>query len=109
MPGPAAGVFDDPVVAELTAKTLIERAVFVDLHSGHATFAASSSLIERTSFSNRASQPTSYASASITSRTRAHAPPHSPSGGGGARPGREAAGASPLPYRPARMLKSSRF
>ena len=55
MPG-AAGADLVDAAAELTAKTLIERAVFVDLHSGQATFAASSSLIERTSFSNRASQ-----------------------------------------------------
>jgi hypothetical protein len=42
--------------AELTAKTLIERAVCVDWHSGHATFDDVSSLIVFTRRSKRASQ-----------------------------------------------------
>ena len=41
---------------ELTAKTLIDRAVCVDRHSGHATFDDSSSLIDLASRSKRASQ-----------------------------------------------------
>jgi hypothetical protein len=55
---PEAGAADFPGVraAELTAKTLIDRTVWVDLHSGQATFNDVSSLIDFTSRSKRASQ-----------------------------------------------------
>jgi hypothetical protein len=56
MPGVGDEDLDD-AAAELTAKTLIERVVFVERHSGHVTFElASSSLIDLTSRSKRASQ-----------------------------------------------------
>jgi hypothetical protein len=54
---PGGGVVEDLDVAalELTANTLIARAVFVDPHSGQAT-RSRSSLIDLVSFSKRASQ-----------------------------------------------------
>jgi hypothetical protein len=60
-PGPpqrpqSPGGFDDADLgdAELTAKTLSVRAVFMEPHLGHSIF--SRPLIERTSFSKRVSQ-----------------------------------------------------
>ena len=56
MPGDGEDDLDE-AAAELTAKTLIERAVFVERHLGQATLVlASSSFIDFTSRSKRASQ-----------------------------------------------------
>ena len=54
MPGGSSGI-DLPDVVELTAKTLIVRAVFVEPQSGQGTF-ASAPLIDLMNFSKRDSQ-----------------------------------------------------